>query len=470
MIKKLIYAVVTVAAGCGLSGCSLDVPYENQFSDPDAISTPGAARELLAYAYSNLPNLEFDLSVLSDDFSPTYWARTTTTINTYNWQPQALQDLTITAWPQYYAVISTINALQERLPAVTVKGPAEQRLVDEIRAEALTLKAYCYFQLLRLYGPDYADSPDADAIVLKDKVAMESLPRSSVSATVSAIRGLLAEAMRVENRTMGGTHWLTLNAARYLAAEVELYAGKYADAARYASLVIDAVGLDALAPAVYAGLWGSETCAERIFTYGNVKTAESFYISLVYDRDAGDYYAVNGTLAASYADGDCRKEWSVYPVTTSTLGYQPYLGKYNALRKQQQTISLINKLRLSGACFILAQAYCLDGQNGDKAVDMLNDYLTRRGAAPVDDSLRGDRLLKAILTEKQKEFVGEGERYFDLKHYRNSVLSDWTVSQPAERRISATDYRWNWPIPREEYLYNDQMSQNPGWPKNSYNN
>ena len=63
-----------------LTGCSLDIPYENQFSDPDAISTTSTARELLATAYSQLPNLEYDLSILSDDFEPTYWARTNPTL------------------------------------------------------------------------------------------------------------------------------------------------------------------------------------------------------------------------------------------------------------------------------------------------------------------------------------------------------------------------------------------------------
>ena len=33
------------------TACSLNIPYENQYSDPDAITTVTAARELLASAY-----------------------------------------------------------------------------------------------------------------------------------------------------------------------------------------------------------------------------------------------------------------------------------------------------------------------------------------------------------------------------------------------------------------------------------
>lgn len=451
------------------AGCSLDVDYENQFSDPDAISTPTAARELLATAYSGLPNLEYDLSVLSDDFAPTYWANTNPTAgNAYRWQPQSLQDLSLTAWPQYYTVIAGINAVLERLGGIAAGNAEDKALVLEIEAEAKTLKAYCYFQLLRLYGPDFNDNPDADAIVLKDKVEMQSLPRSSVRTAVEEIRRLLGEAMAVETRTMTSTHWLSVNAARYIAAENELYSGNYAKAAQLAGEVISAVGMDALAASEYADLWSDGTCAERIFTYGDINVAEGFYISIVYDKDSGDFFAVNSSLADSYSENDCRKEWSVYPVTTATLGYQPYLGKYNAMRKKQKTISMINKLRLSGAVFVKALALAHDGKDTD-AVGLLNQYLDFRGAENIDTNRKGEALIRTILLEKQKEFVGEGERFFDLKHYKRSVLADWTETQSADRRIGADDYRWNWPIPREEYLYNENMTQNEGWPKNSFN-
>lgn len=451
------------------SGCSLEVDYENQFSDPDAITTPTSARELLATAYSGLPNLEYDLSVLSDDFTPTYWANTTPTAgNAYRWQPQSLQDISASAWPQYYSVVVGVNAVLERIKNIPVDTEENRVLVDEIEAEAKTLKAYCYFQLLRLYGPDFSDNPDADAIVLKDVVEMQSLPRSSVRRSVEEIRRLLTDAMAVESRTMTNTNWLSADAARYLAAEVELYCADYTKAAGHAERIIANVGIDALSADIYENLWSDSKCRERIFTYGDLNASESFYLSIVYDKDMGDYFAINSTLANSYDEGDCRKKWSIYPVTTTALGYQPYMGKYNAMRKQQKTISMITKQRLAGAVFVLAQAYALGGKESD-AVDLLNQYLGLRGASQIDTNLRGDALMQTILNEKQKEFVGEGERFFDLKHYRRTILRNWTASQPADRRISTDDYRWNWPIPRDEYLYNENMSQNDGWPKNSFN-
>lgn len=99
-------------------------------------------------------------------------------------------------------------------------------------------------------------------------------------------------------------------------------------------------------------------------------------------------------------------------------------------------------------------------------MEVLNDYLGRRGGELLEESLTGEALLKAILAEKWKEFAGEGERYFDLKRFRRDVLSDWNSEGTlTDKRIKADDYRWTFPIPSEEYLYNENMTQNEGWEK-----
>ena len=164
-----------------LTGCSLNIPYDNQFSDPDAITTPTTGRELLSSAYSDLPNPGFDLALLTDDFTPTYWAsRNPSLSNQYNWQPSALHDLSQSIWSQYYSVIVSVNTLLERLPNISISGDADKAAVAGLTAESYTLKAYCYFQLLRLFASNPADGLNADGIILKDKVIMETNPRSSI--------------------------------------------------------------------------------------------------------------------------------------------------------------------------------------------------------------------------------------------------------------------------------------------------
>ncbi|MBJ2185125.1 RagB/SusD family nutrient uptake outer membrane protein [Paramuribaculum intestinale] len=460
-MKKIISYL---AAPLLLTGCSLDIPYDNQFTDPDAIATPENGRELIASGYSSLPATGFDLAVLSDDFIPTYWAsRNPSLSNQYNWQPSALHDLSIYAWPQYYSVISTANALLERLPGITAATDADRREVADLTAEAYTLKAYCYFQLLRLFAADPADGLDNEGIVIKNSLTMDNLPRATVGATIDEIRRLLEEAIATGH---SGTDpsWLTADATTLLLAEVELYAGNFQRAATLASSLLDKRGYECFSPSVYRTLWESTSCEEQIFIYNDPDQSQTYYQGIVYDTTTGDYYSVSPSLAMEYTDTDCRKEWTICPFSSQALGSQSFIGKYNLLRREKREIMFVNKMRLSAALFTAAEAWAQAGGDGpQKAIVALNRFLDRRGADPVDTSLSGDALLKEILHQKHLEFLGEGQRYFDLKHY-SRLLGSTSGRIPAPG-----DYRWLWPIPKDEYLYNDNMTQNPGWPKDSFN-
>ena len=447
-----------------LAGCSLDIPYDNQFSDPDAITTPVTGRELLASAYSALPNPGYDLALMTDDFVPTYWAsRNPSVANQYNWQPSALHDLAETLWPGYYSVIVTLNSLIERLPEIAINTEADRIAVNNLCAEAYTLKAYCYYQLLRLFASDPTEHPEADGIILKDKVIMETLPRSTVADCIAEIRRLLNDALQIGN-SQASASWITEDATRLLLSEVELYAGNYKNAAEIASALVDKRGYDCFAPSVYRTLWDGSSCEERIFMFDDPEKSQSYYVGIVYDAVTGDYYSLDPSLASSYGEADCRTEWTVVPFYSQSLGNQSFFGKYNLLRREKRGITFINKMRLSHAVFVAAEAWCLDGNNQSKAIEIINRFLLQRGASEIDTDLTGDALLKEILVQKQKEFVGEGERYFDIKHYRRLL-----GASIASRIPQADDYRWLWPLPKEEYLYNDQAEQNPGWPKVTFN-
>ncbi len=445
-----------------LSGCSLDIPYENQFSDPDAITTPETGRELLAYAYNSLPNPEFDLALLADDFEPTYWApRNSSLNNEYTWQPQALIDLSASLWTEYYEVIASLNALLERTPDIKVSSEADRTALNNLTAEAYTLKAFCYFRLLQLFasGPD---TPDADGIILKDKVAMENLPRRPIKDCIAEIRSLLTRARELGN-SGANKAWITSDATLLLSAQVELYAGNCAEAAHLARELLDKYGFEVFAPQAYDALWNSTTSAEQIFIFNSPDRTGSFYQEIVYDTNSGDYFSVAPAIAAAYGPTDCRTPWSICEVTTSALGTLPFIGKYNRLRREKREITFVNKMRLSNALFTAAEALVREGQ-GAEARSIMNEYLSRRGAELLADDLTGDPLMLAILHQKQLEFLGEGERFFDLKRYRATLLNT-----PSTRIPPAGDYRWLLPIPKDEYLYNEAANQNPEWPKSSFN-
>lgn len=451
MKKLTVYTIFMLAF---LPGC-LDIKLESQFSDPDAITTTATAKELLASAYSSYPRYQFEFSLLSDDFYPTsFSAYDQTSLNLYKWLDRSIDELSTTVWNEYYYTVALVNALLPRLGNVTVKDETDALELRRIESEAKALKAMCYFDLLRLYGPVWSEgNADKDGIVLKDRLELDFLPRSSLKVCVQEISALLGEAASVENDA-AQVFYLSTSAVKALQAELELYRGNYDEVINIAlPLLADAENI--WTQANYDNLWGADASPERLFA---PYIFDSFYINMNYEREKGDYFMLSDDVV--FAPEDMRTGWSVYHGPVEGVRS---LGKYNRMYYENIEVRYINTLRYSGVCFTVAEAYARGG-HPDKAIALMDRYLMARGVEKMDESLVGDPLVEAILAEKQKEFVGEGTRLFDLKRL-GKPLRRHEVNGAVGTKVSATDYRWLFPIPQSEYRYNDKMTQNPDWPK-----
>ena len=263
----------------------------------------------------------------------------------------------------------------------------------------------------------------------------------------------MTEAANVENDSPV-YYWGTkaLNAFRV---EFELYKGNYDKVIEYGSPLL--ADLESrLTETAYSNLWRENDSDERIFA---PYIFDTFYTSLCYDKEKGDYFRLSDGI--TYEDGDVRKEWSEYVGPMSGVRA---LGKYNRMYYENTEVRYINTLRYSGVCFNVAESYARTG-NETEAIRLMNIYLLARGASELASSLSGNDLLEAILLEKQKEFVGEGTRYFDLKRLGADV-SRYDAAGKKVSEIKHDDYRMLLPIPKSEYKYNKKITennQNPGW-------
>ena len=429
-----------------LAGCSLDIRLEDQFSDPYAITDSETARELLASAYNSLPRFQMEFSVLSDDFYPTALSQKyAEMLNLYNWQEKAINEFSSNVWNEYYMTVAVVNALLPRLDMLTPKNDDDAAELARIRSEAYALKAMCYFDLVRLYGP----------IVLKDRLEFETLPRSSVEECLNEVDRLLGEAEKVHDND-SEVFYMSTSAVKALRVEFELYRGDYERVVEVAGPLL-AGAENRWTRSSYENLWSGNESDDRIFA---PYIFDSFYTDLCYDKENGDYFILNDCLI--YSDDDVRKSWCEYPFQMA-VGQVRSLGKYNRMYYENSTVRYINTIRYSGVCFAAAEAYARDGKP-DLAVETVNRLLGAYGADLLDESLEGDALIDAILDEKHKEFVGEGVRYFDLKRIGKPLQRYKNMGAGVSAVIKPDDYRWLFPIPESEYKYNDLMDQNPEWP------
>jgi len=442
-MKRLFIYICMVLA---FAGCSLDIRLEDQFSDPYAITDTETARELLASAYNSLPRFQMELSILSDDFFPTSLSQKYADIlNLYNWQEKAIVDFSYNVWSEYYMTVAIVNALLPRLELLEPKTDQDSVEMAFIRSEACALKALCYFDLVRLYGP----------IVLKDKLEFETLPRSSVEDCLNEIDRLLDEAEKVQDND-SEVFYMSSDAVKALRVEFELYRGNYGTVVSIAEDLLEGAE-SRWTKASFENLWSGNESDERIFA---PYIFDSFYTDLCYDKEYGDYFVLSDNVR--YDDSDIRKPWSEYPYQMSSVEVRA-LGKYNRMYYENTTVRYINTLRYSGVCFAAAEAYARD-EKPELAIAMVNRLLEAYGAGLLDTSLEGDALIEAILEEKHKEFVGEGVRYFDLKRLGKPLHRHKNLGVGISSTVMPDDYRWLFPIPESEYKYNDLMDQNPEWP------
>lgn len=440
----------------GFSGCSIDVPPPDLYSDPDAITDIESARSLLTSCYILYPHYEYDLSKLGNDFCMTNVSgKDVNQLNFYSWQDINISDFASECWLAYYNCIANIDVLQERIPNVVVTEANDSSKLNAVIAEANTLKAMCYFDLLRLFASAYDDSEDTLGIILKSNVGIEMKQRSSKKRCAEYIKSLLLEAASIDNSpTQNG--WLSQKAAIYELAELALYTGAYNDATTYAGILIDGCDKSWISKDNYGRIWSSTSYAGRIFAFN---TSNSVYADIQYSDTEGDYFALNPEL--EMPDGDVRKEWTEYKKEINSITHILF-GKYNKVNKKNGTNSYINRMRYAGAYFITAEAYARLG-NSSKAIETLNEYLETVGAESIDTSLSGSKLTDRILHEKYKEFAGEGQNYFDLKRTHSDLKKYGIWGNSVRTTIGATDYRWTFPIPASEYRYNEVINQNRGW-------
>lgn len=450
--------------------CSLDIPYENKFSDPDAIATIKEAEEFLVTAYNMLPVNSYELTLLSDDVEPTHIMNKSTMIsNIFTWQEKSIEELSASIWETYYGVVALCNATIERTERLKATSSEQDiKKAENIIAEAKALKAFSYIELYKCFSNLY-DKENSKGIVIKNSFELEKLKRQDAKGTINEIRKLLKESYeKIDNQS--SIERISKPAVTYMLSEIELYAGNFKECAKYALETINLCGGYAtLSAENYSNLWKGGYSGEAIFSKF---ISKSFYTILNDSKETGDYVAVNRDIANSFSDADIRKKHSLYTQTVmgekvnTTVEYH-FLGKYNALNKENININYKHNIRLAGAVFFLLESYCMNKDiHIDAITEIMNKYLNSRKAEQTDNVTTKEEMIKLVLEERRKEFVGEGDRLYHLKRLRNTSLKGWADKPHINiKGIKADSYKWDMPIPRSEYQHNENVEQNEGWKK-----
>lgn len=437
-------------------------PPKNERSSELVYLSEETAKSALAGAYYNMSttqSINSDLTLVNaaaaDEVLTAVALFSDIITNTYD----ASTTRTGGLWAALYKSIYNFNSVIEGLTDNTAiaAGVAQQMI-----GEAMTMRAYCYFHLVNLYG----DVP----LILTTNVDVNALmPRTAASTVYEQIvqdleeaKTLLAEEY-VENGTVTGRLQPNKWAATALLARIYLYIGNHAQAMSNASDVIGQTGLYTLASGdELSGIFLKDS-REAILQLGSSQNATSGFTAEGAEfipssiATVANYY-LNTELLKAFEDGDRRRDAWVMPLTLGGVEtFQPYKYRNNtaAAATASGRVEAPTILRLAEQYLIRAEARL---QQGDTE-GARSDINTIRDRAGLDELPTGADLEEAIIQERRIELFCElGDRWYTLK--RTGTV-DEVMSQL--RPDTWQSFAQWYPIQQSAINTNPNLIQNEGY-------
>jgi starch-binding outer membrane protein, SusD/RagB family len=378
-------------------------------------------------------------------------------------------------WELPYRVIRYCNNLLSQIDALEVV-PSLEAQKNNIKGQALTLRALALFDITRVYGYTYLKDNGASlgAAIVTEVVSYDYKPaRNTVSQCYTQIIDDLTTAIPLlySTRTNGKINrW----GAKTLLSRVYLYKGDNANALIEAEEAITGALANTYrlwTNAEYqsaTAAWKSEFTQEVLFEVVNTVSDRAGNEGIAYLMLRGGYNDIVLTEAfltiLNEDPNDVRHKITKLETSSSAfVRTRPvYLLKYTGPGTDTRNAN-IPVLRLSETYLNAAEA-AVKTLDNDKAITYLQAIVKRANPA---NSVVGTVTLEQVIKERRKELVGEGHRMFDaLRNNETLVRSGgWHIPNliPEVQSYNRNYFHSVLPIPRFEMDANLNLIQNPDY-------
>lgn len=402
-------------------------------------------------------------------------------------------------WRYIYNDILQVSNIIERSADITGLTASEQTKLDDYVGQAYALRAMFHFDLVRLYGYPYQKDNGASlgVPIITTVLSADAQPLRATVAEVYAqcIKDLeTALPMLSKSKTNGMINYYGAVAEL---ARIYLYKGDYANSLKYAKEIIGSGSYTLYEPAKWAASWKSQYGSESIFELyvcAEDGTDQAKSSPRWYTLAKGQGEGASGCWLASEAfldrlgEDETDVRWAVMQPDECALcglngvnkapyyipGRRGSIMKYDGDGKTPATATNIKVIRLSEIYLIAAEAALATGDKSG-AASYLNAIRCR--APKLDAATAATVSVDMILSERSKELVLEGHRYFDqLRLGRTVTFDDTTLGEkagimdfvltPPDSRTTTVDwnyYRCVLPISLDERNANPEIQQNPGY-------
>ena len=476
-MKKIILVLGAFAAIAAVSGCSKgfiekDKPYS--MTESMVFSNPKYIESDLLGCYSifkssyptfmgGLGSIVFDSR--GDDI--VNMSNPITMQDTYRMQVLGTTIENSRIWTYAYATINNCNLFADKLDKYNCREVLGEDLYNQYKAEALFLRAYCYYVLAQLYSEPYCKNPNAPAVPLRLKGLESSgnndCPLSTIEDVYKQILAdCLPDFLADSPGTYNGASRASSAAAHLLKMRVYMAMNEWESAITEGTAISSDYKLADDIASIYGtseSVYGSK---EVIFalpstTQDNPNTQMS----------CAEYFSQKANVCWIDTEGGVMSQ-PAYSLSDdqriAKLVTEPdnngfvYSKKYTDFSQHLDWVIL---MRYAEVKLNLAECYANTATGANYAKEALS--LVRRRSIPADKdiieiSTLGSDLKTAIYNERRLEFICEGMRGIDIIR-RGETFKKENSSLPAAVSVAPGTTGYTWPIPDTEYTFNKAISK-----------
>ena len=468
--------IITLVCGLALTACEdfLNITPEGQIKRDELLETPEGIEDALYGVYSQMRNqtlygqeLSFStIELLAQSFT-CEGNKMIDALTRYEYTNTSVKDMFEAIWTAMYKNISNVNSILDA-PLV---ASATAYPYTIYKGEALGLRAFMHFDLVRLFAEQITQNPQAEGIPYATKFSLNTPDFESLAQNYEHILADLHEAERLladEAKYVNTSVFMTdrqihcnLYAVQALLARVYLTKGDKAKAAEYAKKVIDhspyrlndKTEIDGDLAGVLSRnetLFGIYYAEFYTSVYNKLEATQSFS-SLNPRDDIEDLYAFE-EQGVDFRKSSYLKiiDRSGTPTLRLSKLTDIYELKGNVAERPQDRILGINLIRIPEMYYIMSESL-LEATDTIGATAYFDCVLQSRGLTPLAARTPVDTVTQVrINQERFKEYIGEGQTFYNLKRQHLSIDA-WDKAANSTKTFAADKSIYAIPIPDSEY-------------------
>ncbi|QKJ32807.1 RagB/SusD family nutrient uptake outer membrane protein [Mucilaginibacter mali] len=469
----LLFALATIGI---ISGCKkwLDVKPESKFVEEDLYSKPQGFYDALNGFYINNGSSDSyggRLTMTTMDVLAQYYlvnaSNSQYTMSTYNYTDDASKTIIDNIWSKTYINILNLNKLFQSIDTYgSVLSDAERK---RIQGEAYGLRAFYYFDLMRMFTKPYTADSLTKVLPYYDKPTNEisefkptNFVMQKVLSDLAQAEALLSASDPAMTQTQvskitnaygrdGRNYHMNYYAVKALQARVNLWKGDKAAALSAAKVLIDnQAKFPWTAPADLNTVICNKTFAtEMIFGVENPKLNDLYLKTFapgLFDTDILAPSTNGNFINSTVFEGNNATDYRCLYIWKVNGRPYPTFFKYNDESNVNSSINFyrtVPLIRMSEMYLVAAECE----PDLTTAAAYLNLVRTKRAIASITIANTA-ALNTAIMKEFRKEFAGEGQLFFYYK--RTNALT--IVAGGTNANLSMTDSKYTFPVPLSETM------------------